>query len=227
MQNLLRPQQVEEFKSEEQNLENMLLEKDADKAVIHGQLRRTRKDLKDQTPVMPEGKAKDSMIQENKKLLETITTGMLSQEEMRKNPPGAVDRHLKWEREQKNNIVRWKNNELRLNAGSSDTEIANLEKYRPVKSTMNMVGAQISGTHYSLPSGKILAQNCVPDGQLDQYAAEVRANLIATAIRDDDEKLAAYLGIELEPVEDTESKGKEPVEVKQTTSKKSPPKSIL
>lgn len=212
MKNLLRPQQVEDFKSEEQNLERTLGEKDADKAVIHGQLRRLRQDLEAQTPVMPEGKAKDSMIQENKALLETITTGMLSQEEMRKCPPGAVDRHIKWEREQKGNIARWKNNMLRLNAGSHETEIANLEKYRPTKSTMNMQGAQISGRNYSFPSGKIPITNCVPDGELDQYAAEVRANLIATAVRDQDEKLAAYLGIELEPVE---------LEPKQPISKKS------
>jgi hypothetical protein len=40
---------------------------------------------------------------------------MLSHEEMRKCPPGAVDRHRRWEKKNKK-ILEWQNIQRRLNA---------------------------------------------------------------------------------------------------------------
>ncbi len=77
--------------------------------------------------------------------------GMLSQEEMRTNPPGAVDKHLNWEKANKQNIAKWKNLMLRMNVGTEDQDLCNIERLRPTKSTMNMDGAQVSRTQYFMP----------------------------------------------------------------------------
>lgn len=86
--------------------------------------------------------------------------GMPTQAEMRKNPPGAVDKHRKWEAAQKDNVLRWKGHCRRLHAsGIADGrlddagDISNVEMFRPVGGSgeMNMDNAQIPGTAYHLP----------------------------------------------------------------------------
>ena len=91
------------------------------------------------------------MVKRSKELLAEITTGMLSKEEMRKAPPGAVDNHIAWERRNKTRIAEWKHIMLRLTAGSGDRDAANLERHRPTASTMNMDGALIPGKTILLP----------------------------------------------------------------------------
>lgn len=150
---LLRPDQAqaakEEIASLEAKLRNPLIQ---DKGQVQKQLVNARRLTEMQTPRAPETVEEEGrMVSRGKELLSKILEGMPSQEEMRKAPPGAVDKHLQWERRNKSRILEWKNIQLRLNAGSSERDIANLEKYRPTSSTLNMDGAQIQGKNFFMP----------------------------------------------------------------------------
>lgn len=150
---LLRPDQLqsaqEEIKALEHKLSNPLIQ---DKGEVNKQLRRARHTLETQTPRPPEnGEEKDRMVGRSKQLLSQILEGMPSQEEMRKAPPGAVDKHRQWEKRNKSRILEWKNLQLRLTVGSGDREVANLERFRPKTSTLNMDSAQIQGRHFFMP----------------------------------------------------------------------------
>lgn len=152
---LLRPNQIAEYETTEESLEQKLTGPHSkyiqDKGAVRGQLKRLRHALETQRPQSPVGEEKDAMVKENKALLDEILVGMPSQEEMRKCPPGAIDKHRVWEKRNKQKILRWKNNQLRLNAGTDQIDIANLELHRPKKSSLNMDNAVISGDDYFLP----------------------------------------------------------------------------
>lgn len=151
---LLRPDQLqsaqEEIKSLEHKLNNPLIQ---DKGEVHKQLRRARHTLDMQTPRAPEDSEEEGrMVKRSDELLAEILQGMPSQEEMRKAPPGAVDKHRQWERRNKLKILEWKNLRLRLTVGSGDREVANLERHRPRSSTLNMDNAQIPGKQFFMPN---------------------------------------------------------------------------
>lgn len=149
---LLRPDQVSTAKGEIASLEAKLTNKHIeDKAEVQRQLRRARNDFETQVPVAPTGDEAGRMVKRSKELLAEILVGMPSQEEMRKAPPGAVNKHLAWERANKARIQEWKHINLRLTAGSDDRDAANLEKYRPTGSTLNMDGAVIPGKQFFMP----------------------------------------------------------------------------
>src|SRR5437867_8309443 len=133
--NLLRPGQVQELNDEKVVLESTLRGdfgyQIQDRGAAVRKLRGIDKMLADQAPEKLTGPETDRLAKEEKELREQILPGMLSREEMRKNPPTAVDRHIRWERENKSRIARWKNIRLQLNAGTGDRDVANLEQYRP------------------------------------------------------------------------------------------------
>lgn len=152
---LLRPDQVESAKSEiaslEAKLSNPLIQ---EKGAVRAQLARSRKSFEDQVPHPPrDGDEASSMERRSKELLDTIVSSMCSQEEMRKAPPGAVDKFRRGENSpaMKKRIAEWKHIQLRLTAGSSDREAANIERYRPKTSTLNMDSAQIQGKQFHMP----------------------------------------------------------------------------
>ena len=150
---LLRPHQVEEAASEiktmEAQLQNPGIE---DKAEVHKRLNRVRKSIEAQTPRTPvDGAEEGRMVNRSNQLLAEILPGMCSMEEMRKAPPGAVDKHQKWEKRNKLKILEWKNLQLRLNPGES--EVANLERHRPTASTLLMDNAFIQGKQFYIPAG--------------------------------------------------------------------------
>jgi hypothetical protein len=150
---LLRPDQVEiardEIKALEGKLQNPLIQ---DKGQVQKQLANARKLTEQQTPKPPLDAVEEGrMVTRSKELLEKILEGMPSQEEMRKAPPGAVEKHRAWERRNKPRILEWKNLQLRLTAGSGDRDAANLEKYRPTASTLNMDNAHIPGKQFYMP----------------------------------------------------------------------------
>lgn len=149
---LLRPDQVTNARDEIKSLEAKLTNKHIeDKAEVARQLRRARQDFESQTPRAPEGDEEGRMVKRSKELLAEILVGMPSQEEMRKAPPGAVNKHLAWEQRNKARIQEWKHINLRLTAGSNDRDAANLEKHRPTGSTLNMDNAQIPGKQFFMP----------------------------------------------------------------------------
>ena len=150
---LYRPDQVtgvqDEIKSLEKKLDNKFIE---DKGEVQRQLARVRKDFESQVPRAPEnGEEEGRMTHRAKELLAEITVGMPSQEEMRKAPHGAVDKHIKWEQRNKRRIAEWKHIMLRLTAGSNERDAANLERHRPVGSTLNMDSAFIPGRQFFMP----------------------------------------------------------------------------
>ena len=53
--------------------------------------------MEDQLPQPPVSGGRRADGPRGTELLNTILVGMPSQEEMRKAPPGAVDKHMKWE----------------------------------------------------------------------------------------------------------------------------------
>ena len=149
---LLRPAQIEDAKSEissaEAKLQSPHIE---DKGEVVKQLRRLKKSFAEQVPVAPEsGEEEGRMVARSRQLLSEILVGMPSQEEMRKAPPGAVDKHMKWEKRNKPKILEWKNLQLRLTHGQ-DSEAANLERHRPVTSSLNMDNAYIPGKQFFMP----------------------------------------------------------------------------
>lgn len=197
--NLLRPNQIEELKDEERILEKKLKLADVmpiDRAAAMGQLQRVRRHLDVQSPKEVSGKVKDDLIKKNDKLLEEILEGMPSQEEMRKNPPGAVDKHRKWESRNKQKIIEWKNNQLTLNVGTDDIDVANLERFRPKASTLNMQNAQISGKDYYFPD-HIAVHNTMSEEDRQKLEAQ-RFKLIKQAYEDDDYELARFLNVDLD-----------------------------
>lgn len=150
---LLRPAQVESMQDEKVTLTKQLQNPGIeDKGAVRMQLRNLEKAFVTQAPKAFQGWEVDAAVKEERALREKmIADGMCSHEEMRKNPPGAVDKHMAWEARNKGNLERWKNIQLRLNAGNTDGSVANFEKHRPRTSTLNMDGAQIGGLMTFLP----------------------------------------------------------------------------
>jgi hypothetical protein len=78
---------------------------------------------------------------------------MPSDEEMRRNPPGTVGRHMRFDKAAKmrdrfpeGELRRWKNHQLSLNRGDADPDVANFERMRPLHNHQaSMLGAQIPG----------------------------------------------------------------------------------
>jgi len=149
---LLRPAQLADARGERASLEKKLHNPHIqDKGEVAKQLKRLDQMLSAQTPKPFEGAAKDAAVKLEAELREELLQGMPSQEEMRKNPPGAVDKHMAWEHKNKQKLLQWKNLVLRLNHDNPDGSVANFEKYRPRGSTLNMDSAQIQGREYFMP----------------------------------------------------------------------------
>jgi hypothetical protein len=125
---LLRPAQVAdlqaEIRSAEEKMTNPGIE---DKGTARKQYLRLKKNLEDQAPKPPQnGEEEGRMVSREKAILSELLEGMPSQEEMRKAPPGSVDKHMIWERKNKPKILEWKNLRLRLRPG--ENEAADLER---------------------------------------------------------------------------------------------------
>lgn len=151
---LLTPDQVsaatEEIKSLDAKLSNPLIQ---DKGQVRKQLQQAKKLFDQQAPRAPETSEEEGrMVRRSRELLNEILQGMPSQEEMRKAPAGAVDKHMRWERRNKPKIMEWKHIQRRLTAGSNERDAANLERFRPTSSTLNMDSAQIPGKQFFMPA---------------------------------------------------------------------------
>ena len=163
---LLRPAQLDEARNQvkiaEAKLTNPAIQ---DKGEARRQLIRGRQTLEAQTPKAPVDAAEEGrMVARSRQLLDTVLAGMPSQEEMRKAPPGAVDKHMGWEKRNKPAILEWKNLQLRLRPG--EREAANLERHRPVSSTLSMDNAVIQGQNFHIPAG-VGATVTFSDAELD------------------------------------------------------------
>lgn len=153
MSNLLRPHQRAELIEDQRVLQGQLGNPYVqDKGAINKQLQKLSRQLETQSPKPYASGEVDKMVKREKELLGEITNGMLTQEEMRKSPPGAVSKHMAWEKANKKKIQEWKEINLRLNHDTDDRDVVNLEKYRPSSGGMlSMAGALIPGKQYYFP----------------------------------------------------------------------------
>lgn len=60
-----------------------------------------------------------------------VAENMPSAEQMRHNPPGAVDHHRAWDQATKPALLAWKKVRILLNPDSDATDLSNFERYRP------------------------------------------------------------------------------------------------
>lgn len=134
---LLRPDQISQHEQDVQFCEAALKNPNVqDKREVHTRLRNLEHQYAKQCPQPLDGKTKDRLASMSAQLEEKIKDGMLSSEEMRKNPAGSVDKHMRWERANKARIMLWKKVQRYLNADNShhstwDSECSNVEKLRP------------------------------------------------------------------------------------------------
>jgi hypothetical protein len=145
--NYLRPGQAEEIRREVQNLEKSIDLKGPlaleNRGAAIRQLKGLRGQLESQSPPELKGKPRDDSIRRERELFDRITPGLLSSEEMRRNPPGAVNHHMAHERRFKADIIEWKNRRLMNHRDSTDPDLCNLERFRPSASRLNLDNAQI------------------------------------------------------------------------------------
>lgn len=140
---LLRPHQVEERLEERKEVESILRAPDyvrsqiGDMAALRRRLQAIDQSLDEGLPRAYQDDAeKQRAIDEELRMRQLLVDHMPSRDTMMRNPPGAVDRHRRFEREHKNSILAWRNLRLRLHASGVDfgfdRDIANLEVYRPL-----------------------------------------------------------------------------------------------
>jgi hypothetical protein len=136
-----------------------------------------RVDLEKNEPRAYETAQLDAATKREAQLLRDITEGMPTQAEMRRSPPGSVDKHLGWEAVNKAKIMEWKNIRRRLQvSGDAETreavDASNLEKYRPAGgvSELSMDNAAIPGKSIHLPPN-IEIKNVMSDA--DRLAAKL------------------------------------------------------
>lgn len=159
----LRPNQTEDLKSEIQSMEHTLQQKLAERPVAEVQLHRARQALRDQEPPDTTPEERDKLAAKEQWLREFMLEGdgipMPSDEEMRRNYPGVVGAHIKWDQKVKRPLVNtpfgsiprgafleWKDVILTLEKGDPDPDLANFERFRPARNALrSQLGAQIPG----------------------------------------------------------------------------------
>jgi hypothetical protein len=164
----LRHNEREKRKTEANRLKQMLTrqnvydanigEESRKQAMIH--LTRLEEDLEDHSPPTDlSGETKDALYKELQREEEIYRQGMVSHEEMRRNPVGAVDRHLKHSKANRDRALKIKNLRMLLNPDSDEQDLCNLENLRPSivrpdGTSTFMPGAQISGHFAMTPQAK-------------------------------------------------------------------------
>jgi hypothetical protein len=106
--------------------------------------------LEDNSPPPLTADQRDAAHKREKELAVFIKEGMLTDEENRRNPVGAVDRHIKWESTKKAAILEWKNLRVLLNPDAKEQDLANVETLRPRVA----------------PSGMLATSSFMPDAQI-------------------------------------------------------------
>ncbi len=149
---LLRPQQVKDHRDDIARLKHQLTQPHLQNPGFVGQqIRGLEKTLAEYAPKEFEGVELDAAVKREKELRTEISgDGMPTAQEMRKNPPGAVHKHLQFEQRNKPKLNEWRYLRRRLFAKSEDPDAGNFEPYRPKGdgSELSMDGAQIAGQDF-------------------------------------------------------------------------------
>ena len=115
----------------------------------------TRRDIVTQSPPGTAARQRDKLLQVVRDCEADIREGMPTGEEMRRNPPGVADRHRKWDRAKKVNVLRWKTARQLLDPQNDDKDYLNVETLRRPGLTQNLdVNAQIPGVFALSPQAK-------------------------------------------------------------------------
>ncbi len=194
---LLRADQIQNLREDQKSLEATLkapphiANQIQDRGAMQTQLRGVVKMLHDQAPKAYDEGQIDSAKARLDTLQESFLNGMPTQEEMRKNPPGATGKNINWEKEHKCHVLEWKNIIRRLAESGhipegvkAGEDLANVERLRPVGGAhqLSMDNAQIEGTQYHMvESPRSVVFN---DSELDQLAEidpEIRDGLITAS----------------------------------------------
>ncbi len=152
----MRPHEVQDAKKEVAFLDEQLADSKAeweDRPAAVKRRNSMTKQIADQEPPDTSDAQKDILVKREKELRDAMLVGMLSQEEMRRNPNGAVRLNVKHQQRNKRRHQMWQNIMLTLHKGTADAEIANFERFRPTVSHLGMHSAQIPrDTMRSFPS---------------------------------------------------------------------------
>ena len=171
---LLLPHEQERIQDELGGIEKMLnapphvTNAGVDRGQLTHQRRVLRKRLETETPKpFAEGEL-DAAIKLEQKLRDEFTAGMPTQAEMRRKPSGAVDKHMAWEKRNKQKILAWKNQRRRLHASGDaagaygEIDLSNIEMYRPQggANELNLDDSEIPGKTFIMPA------NIAPQNQM-------------------------------------------------------------
>ncbi len=165
--NPLRHHQVTEYQDEAGRLNDIVQAPAYVTGVDRGAARRKslqiNKVLEEQIAKPLQGAEKDKVAKLAAEVMERdIRPALLTREEMRRNPAGAVGRFLKEENSKpvQRAIQQWKRAQLAVEQGNPDPDLANVERFRPEKihdtggvSTF-AAGAQIPGNFAMTPLAK-------------------------------------------------------------------------
>ena len=161
----LKPRQVEDMREQQGTLERALGAPQhisgmiQDKPAMHRQMTNIKRILEEDMPREYSSKDLDSAKSREALLLGKFTAGMPTQEEMRRNPTGAVDKHRSWEARNKQTILEWKNIRKRLHASGAiddclydSVDVSNIERYRPSGGAqqLSLDSAQIPGKEFHM-----------------------------------------------------------------------------
>ena len=156
----LKLSQIEEMAQEKQRLDSMMKapphisNQVQDRAQVYTTLKKIDKSLASDTATPYTGEQLDKAVAREKELREKFTAKMPTAAEMRRNPPGAVDKQLAFEEQCGKDVAEWKNIRRRLYVSGvlpsnvSERSMSNIELFRPVGGSgeLPMDGAQIPQT---------------------------------------------------------------------------------
>lgn len=163
---LLRPSQVADIKAEIKRIEEIeaappFVRNQVDMPRMARYGRDLARKLDAEAPKPLRADEIDGAVRREQELRETMAAdGMPTQAEMRRNPPGAVEKHRRWEARNKPRVKEWKNLRLRLAATGAlpdclpdSTDAASIERFRPSHHSgeMNLDVAQITGKTFLMP----------------------------------------------------------------------------
>ena len=159
-----------------------------DRGGMTKEIRRINKDLAEQAPSPYDSTVIDAARARMVELENDIGPSMQTARELRANPPGAVDRLIQWEKDNKSKALELKNIRRRMLASGDDSrggplDVGNLESLRPKSSSneLNRNGAQVATKDYLIPPN-VEIRNVMSDADRDAWQAEkaaMRAEIMA------------------------------------------------
>jgi len=152
----MRTHQIEEAESQIQTLRGALQNPHVqEKAAVAKRLRAAEGDYDRRMPPDLNPQERDRLVKRERELREHWSDPgiMPTAEEMRKRPPGAIDKHITWDRKCKASVLEWKQIQILLHKGDEARDIANIEMHRPRTNTLAMDNPFVgSTTMMSFPS---------------------------------------------------------------------------